>query len=150
MKTGMTGLGRRSPSRPLAFPAGPFWRLASRGGQPVALAAVRGAQPDIIELILRDHERIRTLLRRDDAAGYGEDPGCREPPTLAGGGAATAGAHACRAGAGNARIVRGSWPTSQATQLISVQLGVAKPEALIRIRAPMPSAIGVLMCPPLP
>jgi hypothetical protein len=77
MKTGMTRLGGRSPSRTLAVPAVPYLRLAARGGQPVAPARARGATPDIIELILADHERIRRLLRGDDdTARYREDPGC--------------------------------------------------------------------------
>ena len=66
MKTGMTRLSGRSPSRPLAVPAVPYRRLAARGGQPVAPARAKGAAPDIIELILAGHERIRWLLRGDD------------------------------------------------------------------------------------
>jgi len=77
MKTGMTRLGGRSPSRRLAVSAVPCLRLAARGGQPVAPARARGATPDIIELILADHERIRRFLRGDDdTARYGEHPGC--------------------------------------------------------------------------
>ncbi|GEM_PF-2843213 len=77
MKTGMTRLSGRSPSRPLAVPAVPYRRLAARGGQPVAPARAKGAAPDIIELILAGHERIRWLLRGDEnAARYGDDPGC--------------------------------------------------------------------------
>jgi hypothetical protein len=77
MRTPMARPGRRSPGRALAAPAVSYRRLAARGGQPVALAQVTGAAPDIIELILADHEPIRRLLRKDDdAAGYGEDPGC--------------------------------------------------------------------------
>lgn len=72
MKAGMTRLGRRSPGRTLAVPTVPY-----------RLARVRGAESDIIELVLPDHERIRRLLRKDDdAAGYGEDPGCPEAATL--------------------------------------------------------------------
>ena len=109
MKTGMTRLGRRSPSRTLAVPAVPYLRLAARGGQPVAPARARGAAPDIIELILADHDRIRRLLHGgDDAARYGEDPGCPGARSRGNAGAALAGVHACRAGAGSARVVRGS------------------------------------------
>jgi hypothetical protein len=74
----------------------------------VAAARARGATPDIIELILADHGRIRRLLRGDDdTARYGEDPG--RPRARPGGnaGAALAGVHTCRAGAGSARVVRG-------------------------------------------
>jgi len=100
MKTGMTRLGGRSPSRTLAVPAVPYLRLAARGGQPVAPARARGATPDIIELILADHERIRRLLRGDDdTARYREDPGCLGARPGGNAGAALAGVHACRAGA---------------------------------------------------
>jgi len=109
MKTGMTRLGGRSPSRTLAVPAVPYLRLAARGGQPVAPAQARGAVPDISELILADHERIRRLLRwDDDTAGYRQDPRCRRARPGGNAGAALAGVHACRAGPGSARIVRGS------------------------------------------
>jgi hypothetical protein len=109
MKTGMSRLGGRSPSRTLAVPAVPYLRLAARGGQPVAPARARGATPDIIELTVADHERIRSLLRGDDdTARYGEDPGC--PGARRGGnaGVALAGVHAYGAGAESARFVRGS------------------------------------------
>jgi hypothetical protein len=83
MKTGVTRLGRRSAGRTLAAPAVQWRRLAARGGQPGAPARVRGARPDIIELILAYRERIRRLLRKDDeAAGCGVDPGCPEAATL--------------------------------------------------------------------
>jgi hypothetical protein len=83
MKTGMTRLGRRSPGRTLAVPAVPYRRLATHGGQPVALGRAMDTGPDIIELIVADHERIRRLLRKDDdAAGYGEDPASTEALTL--------------------------------------------------------------------
>ena len=108
MKTEITRLGGRPPSRTLAVRAVPYRRLAARGGQPVAPAWARGAAPDIIQLILADHERIRRLLRGDDTARYGEDPGCPGARPAGNAGAALAGIHACRAGAGSARIVRGS------------------------------------------
>ena len=100
MKTGMTRLGGRSPSRTLAVPAVRYLRLAARGGQPVAPARARGPAPEIIELILADHERIRRLLRGDDdTARYREDPGCLGARPGGNAGAALAGVHACRAGA---------------------------------------------------
>jgi hypothetical protein len=109
MKTGTTRLGGRSPSRTRAVRAVPYLRLAARGGQPVAPARARGAAPDIIELILADRERIRRLLGwDDDTAGYREDPGCPRARPGGNAAAALAGVHACRAGAGSARIVRGS------------------------------------------
>src|SRR5579859_2257307 len=106
MERGMTRLGRRSPSRRLAVPAVPCLQLAARGGQPAAHARAGGAVPDIIELILADHERLRRLPCWDDGtAGYGDDPACPGARPAGNAGAALAGVHARRAGAGSARMV---------------------------------------------
>jgi hypothetical protein len=68
MKARMTRLSRRSLSRTLAVPTALCRRRAARGGQPGAPAWVRGARPDIIELILAYSERIHGLRKDGQAA----------------------------------------------------------------------------------
>ena len=112
MKTGMSRLGRRSPGRTLAVPAVQYRRLAACGGHPGAPARVRGAGPDIIELILDYRERIGRLLRKDDdAPGCGEDPGCPEASAL--GVVPMRRPPVCTHVAPELgmRVVRGSWPS---------------------------------------
>jgi hypothetical protein len=100
MKMPMARPGRRSPSRTFAVPAVPYRRLAARGGQPVALARAMRAAPDVIELILADHHRIRRLVRKDDGAGHGDDPARPRALSRSGADALTAGVHPVALGLG--------------------------------------------------
>lgn len=129
MKTGMTRLGRRLSGRTLAVPTIPHRRLAARGGQRVALARARDARPDIIELILPDHQRIRRLLRNDEDAGYGENPGCPEAPTPA---------WFCRCGDSRpVRMARRSWECARCSRFLA--FAEAPPEALLGPPGPVGS-----------